>query len=210
MSSRSDARKQAAADALKEWRSVADMPGTHLYWRTVGKYLYDIVSDTTTLATAQFKMAGAATLSIDADGRRAEYESRRLGPWLPGPFAIYGRRALVNTATGAAAIEKRGHHVDRKAAGTLMLPGQGTFRFPVEGAQREYAVMSAIDESGSVVAKYRFRDPVPTMTPWGSSKLEGAEVVIAPDLHTSTESILLLVALSTEWLWSFFVRTGGG
>lgn len=210
MSSRSDAKRRAEAGAQREWQSVGDLPGTHLFWRMAGKDFYEIVSKIATLATVQLKMAGVSGISINSDGRRAVYESRRLGPWLPGPFGIYSSRALVNTATGVVAVQKKGHHINLRAKGTLTLPGRGTLRFPVQGARREYAVMSAVDESGLPLVKYRFSDPVPTRTAWGLSKLEGAEVVIAPDLRTSIESMLLLIALSTEWLWSYFVKTGGG
>ena len=163
------------------------------------------------LATVQLKMAGVSGISINSDGRRAVYGSPVVsvrGCQVRSVSTAAGR--LVNTATGVVAVQKKGHHINLRAKGTLTLPGRGTLRFPVQGARREYAVMSAVDESGLPLVKYRFSDPVPTRTAWGLSKLEGAEVVIAPDLRTSIESMLLLIALSTEWLWSYFVKTGGG
>jgi len=210
MASRRKSRRQGDSESEREWQCFPDLPGAHLVWRMAGKNLYNIDSDTTTLATVRFKMSGVSAVSVTADGHYADFESRPSGLSLPGPFGIFGNRTLIKCSTGEVVAEKNGHHKNRRANGTLTLVGLGEFHFPVVGSGRDHAVMSAVGESGSTLVKYRYEDPELKRTSWGASPLEGVQVAVAPYPYVEIESTLLLVALSTEWLRSYFISTGGG
>jgi hypothetical protein len=142
-----------SSDDDQNWGQIAHLPGFHLSWNLSshlrrGISLYELKSATSaggTVATVEKNRRNFLT-AITRDGRRTEYDCRNLsGSWW--------RRweetpVFVNLNTGKTAATRSGSHWGHKASGILTLPSLGQFRFPVTGANRENAVMSAIDESG--------------------------------------------------------------
>jgi len=49
----------------------------------------------------------------------------------------------------------RGKHFNRVAGGEIRIPDQGWLRFPVRTTDPANAVMTAVDEAGNRVARYR-------------------------------------------------------
>jgi DivIVA domain-containing protein len=75
-----------------------------------------------------------------------------------------------------------------QAAGYIKFPGHRWLRFPVQGHRRAHAIMTAVDQAGNEVARYR---------------LNGRTVQIT--VHQElTDELTLAIALSAPWLHSCF------
>jgi hypothetical protein len=167
-------RKQYEADCEARWRGVAELPGTHL-------------------CRAERKITG---------GHGETLLTRR---WRELTFAtsqvlqIGGRGAKVDVVSGAGdpVLWVRGYHLDRKAAGIVLLPGRRCFVFPVKGTWQLNAVMTGVDESDTEVLWFR------------KMGLIAHEVVVSPGCDSTTE-ILCIVELVTPWLSSYFQSESGG
>jgi hypothetical protein len=204
---RSNTRREASRDAFRAWREFVNLPGARIVWRRQEKDKFELRSNDSSVATAQLARDGVLSkLSIDIDGRRVDYELRRLRCW----WQRAGAPVLVECGSGRPApITKLGHHFDGSDRGTITLPGHGTFRFPVQGTMLFDAVMSAVDESGKPQLHYRVGDPSLAVKHW-QRNLDSIEVVIAPELDMRMDSVLLLIASSTSWLRTYFETAGSG
>ena len=188
------------------WK-FANLPGARIVWKRQAKDRYELRLHDSSVAIAQLGPGGALSkLSIDIEGRRVDYELRRLRHWWQrgsGPV-------LVECTSGRPApITELGRHFNESDGGTITLPGHGTFRFSVHGTNLFDAVMSAVDESGKPQLRYRVGDPVLAGKHW-ERNLDSFEVVIAPELDMRMDAVLLLVASSTSWLRTYFETAGGG
>jgi DivIVA domain-containing protein len=75
-----------------------------------------------------------------------------------------------------------------QADGYIKFPGHRWLRFPVQGHRRKHAIMTAVDQAGNEIARYR---------------LNGRTVQIT--VHQKlTDELTLAVALSAPWLHSRF------
>jgi hypothetical protein len=75
----------------------------------------------------------------------------------------------------------------RQVAGSyIKFPDQRWLRFPVRGTSRGNAIMTAVDQAGNKVARYRFTGA-------------GKEIAVHPD-HRLTEELALVIAVSATWI----------
>ena len=198
---------EEALDAFQEWQGFASLPGIRIIWKRQAKNRFELVAHDSSVATAQLGSHGALlTLSIDVEGRRVSYERRRLRPWWQRGGATF----LVESTSGRPApITKTGHHFDLKANGTITVPGHGTFRFPVKGTNLFDAVMSGVDDFGKSQLHYRGGDASLAVKHW-ERNLDSIEVSIAPEFQMKMDTVLLLIAVSTPWLCTYFEISGSG
>jgi hypothetical protein len=201
---KSEAVLQPLREARQQWERLASLPGTRVVWKWQPKNQYELTINDTRLATVQLGfIGGVKDLSIEVYERRFDYECRRFWRrWQAG-----GASELVEVASGRPAFITTGAHMDRHAGGTIELPGQGTFEFPVQGTCLVDAVMSAIDESGKSHLQYRIGDY--KLAKKTGHRLDSLEVVIAPECQMRMESVLLLIAASSNWLHTYFGSKGG-
>ena len=198
---------EAFREAYQEWARFASLPGTRVVWKRQGKNQYELFANDRCLATVQLDAfyGVVKTLSINVDERRVDYERRRLRRrWQRG-----GAPELVEVTASRPALIIRGGHGNHRADGTIELPGHGTFGFPVRGTDWVVAVMSAVDESGKSQLQYRIGDSKLAVKTW-QRNLDSLEVVIAPECQMAMESVLLLIAVSSSWLRSYFEESGSG
>lgn len=92
-------------------------------------------------------------------------------------------------------------HLERDPGGWVAFPGQRWLRFPVRGTGRSNAIMTAVDQSGGQVARYRIASPRVLMQ-WGA-----IEITVHPDQRLNDELILTL-ALTAPWVNSYFDSSG--
>jgi hypothetical protein len=127
---------------------------------------------------------------------------------LPGKRDSTVRQLLDET--GIPVLYTGGLHIDRGAGGYIKFPGQGWLRFPVRrplrfartSARRSNAIMTAVDQAGNKVARYR-------VAPNGTGFRERVEITVHPDQQLTNE-LTLAIALSAPWLRSYFKSSGGG
>jgi DivIVA domain-containing protein len=113
-----------------------------------------------------------------------------------------GLRMLADE-NGLPVLYTAGTHQDGLPLAFVMFPSRRWMRFPVRGTGRSDAIMTAVDQDGGQVARYRIaRSGV--LHGWNS-----IEVIIHPDRRL-TDELALAVAVTAPWISSFFQSSGGG
>jgi hypothetical protein len=104
--------------------------------------------------------------------------------------------------TGTPILYSHGSNFYRRAYARITFPDQRWLRFLVRGTSRKNAVMTAVDQAGNKVARYRDTRLMPAGT---------VEITVHPDRQL-TDELVLAVAVSAPWLVSYFVNPswGGG
>lgn len=108
-----------------------------------------------------------------------------------------GVREVVDE-TGTPILYLSGMNFDRRACARITFPDQRWLRFLIRGTKRATAVMTAMDQAGNKVARYRNagRRLHPGQT---------VEIAVHPDREL-TDELILAIALSTPWLAGYFYR----
>ena len=206
--------EQECTDA---WRGFGQQRGTRLSWVRTGTLRSELrTAEQQPVVTVR---SGLPT-TLTAGGRT--FTRRRLSrsSWpgiaetisrgLPGAQTHMLNRQADNRdslrqlldETGAPVLYTGGVHIDRGAGGYIKFPGQRWLRFPVRGTKRANAIMTAVDQEGNKVARYRL-----ARNRTGSR--ETAEIAVHPDQQITNE-LALAIALSAPWLRSYFRSSGGG
>jgi hypothetical protein len=97
-----------------------------------------------------------------------------------------------------------GQNFDHRAGTYIRLAGGRWFQFPVRGRNCRTAIMTALDQDGNKAALYRMvradgKFPAPRQ----------AEITVHPD-QGITDELLLVLAVSAPWLWTYLLRDSGG
>jgi hypothetical protein len=83
----------------------------------------------------------------------------------------------------------------------IRFPDRRYLRFPVWGAFKVHAIMTAVDQDGNEVAQYR--------VPSRHLFRQKVEIAVHPDWEL-TDELVLVIAISAPWLHSYFLIEGGG
>ena len=109
--------------------------------------------------------------------------------------------------TGTPILYTAGDHFNWRACACIMFPDQRWLRFLVRGTLRTNAIMTAVDQAGSRVARYRFIDKSGQPKKlWSPSSVE---IIVHPG-RKLTDELALALALSADWLGPYFERPRGG
>jgi DivIVA domain-containing protein len=215
-------RKDYSQEYRKAWHDFDQQPGTHLLWATWRNNLRTMEKET----IASLSFTGR---SVTLSAARRKFTLRAISakqPPLPGVDAIAARsfrdfeghfaaettgsqnwRALGVTElvddAGAAVLYTSGRHFNRKAAASISFPDRRWLRFPVRGTGGANAIMTAVDEAGNSVARYRLIGPgfIPN--------LRNVEISVHPGWEL-TDELVLAIAISAPWLGLHFAAEGGG
>jgi len=133
-----------------------------------------------------------ARVSGDAFGHFTKTLDGRTQPW----------RSTVKVEeladeTGMPALYTSGQNLNLRAHASIMFPDQRRLRFLVRGTGRSNAVMTAVDQIGKSVARYRIIDK------------KSMEIAVNPGWKL-TDELTLAIAISAPWLDSYFQRPEGG
>ena len=102
--------------------------------------------------------------------------------------------------TGASILYASGQNYNFSAGACITFPDQRWLKFPVRGTEWKNAIMTAVDQDGNKVARYRYQ-----ALPDGHAN----EITVHPGRQLTTELVLALV-ISSPWLDSYFTSSGGG
>lgn len=215
------ARRRMSAELQDEvesdWQNFPNLPGRHLTVKKAGRGSWELVNDVNgavvvTSRQKRFRPEQMFTYHRAFTYQGRTYKWRRLGKKELATNSQSGKNLvwpasmdLVNVATGVAVLRSDGHHFDRRAGARVYLTGRGELSFPVRGRTGTRALMSAVDESGNTLIQYR-------ISSWerkGIFPCPVTEVVLCP-IASTIPQIELLVAVSSKWLFNYFVRSGGG
>lgn len=110
-------------------------------------------------------------------------------------------RELVNE-TGMPVLHLSGRNFDHRACARVTFPDQRWLRFLVRGTKRANAIMTAVDQAGNKVARYR--DTSRRFHPG-----QTVEIAVHPG-RKLTDELILAIALSPGWLAGYFDSPSGG
>jgi DivIVA domain-containing protein len=214
---------QEYADA---WRDFGQQPGARLSWVRTGTMRRELrTADQQTVVSFRYAAIAANWPSptsivgnhrLSAGGRTFTLKRVTVSAW-PGIARTISRDRLgtdrnlhhqtddrdpflrqLLDETRIAVLYRGGKHIERNAGSYIKFPGHRWLRFPVRGTKRANAIMTAVDQAGNKVARYRFA---------GSRKT--IEIAVHPD-HRLTEELALTIAVSAPWIGDYFSREGGG
>jgi hypothetical protein len=121
----------------------------------------------------------------------------------PGYFARQGLRLTELADEGGMPIlYTSDRHYDLSADACITFPDQRCLRFPVRGTRPANAIMTAVDQAGNKVARYR-------ITHRGLFAGMTVEIAVHPDRALSNELVLAL-AISAPWISSYFRGPSAG
>ena len=128
--------------------------------------------------------------------------ARRLESSRPQDLAHVPVRELVDEA-GIPILYTSGLHVYEQAGACITFGEQRWLRFPVRGTQRTNAIMTAVDQAGNKIARYRLVG--------GKRRWKEIEITMHVGQLLADE-LVLAIALSAPWLSSYFSHPpeGGG
>jgi hypothetical protein len=206
------------------WLACGGLPGTRLQWVRTGPLRSELQAEGRQVSasvrrrppwTGWSGQAGVVRVGGQAFTSQRVSRSAR-----PGTAAKFGAgfpaagdpersgkdshaRVLVDQF-GLPVLCSGGQNFDHRAGAYIRLPGGRWFQFPVRGPNRGNATMTALDQNGNKVALYRM-----VRTGGGSTATRQVEVAVHPD-QGITDELLLVLAVSAPWLWTYFLRDGGG
>ena len=189
------------------WRNFGQLPGTHLWWGRAGmfrKALY--TEEQQILASVWGSSLEIVSPKVSAGGRSFTFTSRARhheNPPKTWTRAQFGRWVGLVDETGIPVLYTNGNNFGGRASASIMFPDQRWLRFLVRGTQKANAIMTAVDQAGNRVARYRLADKRKTLFGLSSS----VEIAVNPGWKLTDELALALV-ISAKWLQPYFARSG--
>ena len=115
--------------------------------------------------------------------------------------------------TGTPILYTSGRHLSCQAGACITFPDQRWLRFPVRGTGfgsegKKTAIMTAVDQAGNKIARYRIIGKVRTIVPepiWRPT----VEITVHPG-QPLTDELVLAIAVSATWLVAYFHPAEGG
>jgi DivIVA domain-containing protein len=136
---------------------------------------------------------------LDPDTPRGQKRQAKASSQKPGRSDRFKVKEFRDE-TGTPVLYTSGMHFNGSAEGCITFPDQRWLRFPVRCTRRANAIMTAVDQDGKKVARYRV-----TGWLWATTM----EVTVHPDWKL-TDELVLAILISAPWLPYYFIREGGG
>jgi hypothetical protein len=182
--------RQLTDDRQADWQRVSVLPGARL---TLTRSKPGYVSTVTDGFGEALLTRRRSTISL-ATGHALRVKTSFGGYSSPTMRGDYHRK-VTDAATGDPVLWTKGAHVDGKAGGHVLFPGQRYLVFPVSGTRPGNAVMTAVGESGTTLLWVRRIAP------------RKYEIVVSPDCHLTAE-MLCAIDLTANWLHYYFALPG--
>jgi hypothetical protein len=196
--SRQASRAYFASQCENAWRNFGQQPGTHL---RVGGTLREELR-TAEQQTLVHRASVRDAWHVRANGRRFKLTSRAR-PHEPPP-KTWSNPSSTNWSglvdeTGMPILYTSGSNFRCRASASIMFADQRWLRFLVRGTRKANAIMTAVDQAETRVARYRISRS-------GLSK--SVEIIVHPD-RKLTDELAVALAISARWLERYFA-TGEG
>jgi hypothetical protein len=208
-------RRDKRRDYEEAWRDFGQQPGTRLssVWTGIGRRELRTAEQQTIAAVRDGWLGWPRTLS--AGGRTFTLKPVLKSSWLDiaGTISSYQPGKPAHTLADGQAPEKddclrqlideTGRPILYTAGiprgpggGYIKFPGHRWLQFPVRGTRRAHAIMTAVDQAGNKVARYRLAYTQPGA--WRK-----VEITVHPG-QTLTDELTLAITLSAPWLYQRF------
>jgi hypothetical protein len=208
------------------WLDFGQQPGTRLWWGRAGGLMALRTAEQQTLVSVRglwketysaggksftlkrtsagsSSSPGVAELRADAArdnfGHFAKTWSGQTQPTSAGP----GSEELADD-TGTPILYTSGRNFNCRAYARIMFADQRWLRFLVRGTRRANAIMTAVDQAGNRIARYRIIDKgldPGRKTSYGLSK--SVEIMVHPGCEL-TDELAVAIVISAPWLRSYF------
>lgn len=194
-----------------EVQTIASMRGpTSVIWGSPQGQ--DITVSTGGKSFALRKISTARSSPLDVRETAARISRDSQGHFAAKTTGSQKRRALrlreLVDETGTPILYSSGSHFALNEGGphsvagaSISFPGQRWLRFPVRGTRRADAIMTAVDEAGNSVVRYR-------IIPTSFFRRNIVEIAVHPDWML-TDELVLAIAISAPWISSYFASAGG-
>lgn len=203
------ADQQTIASVRDRWYSTAGTGGMRLTFRATVRgrsspLVAEIAASTRRDEHGRFLASnvklGERVQALDAEDAYLS-PARRVSLYFNGgPVRI---RELADDA-GLPVLYTSGENFRYRAWARITFPDRRWLKFLVRGTEPDNAIMTAVDQDGTKVARYRApgKDP--------EHPRDEVEITVHPDLEL-TDELVLAVAVSAPWLRTYFYKpTGGG
>ena len=209
------------------WRDFGQLPGTRLWFGKAARGLIELrTAEQQTLAVRDSRSetfsAGGRSFALQRTSA-AESSSPAVAAFLARaaraeaghyaentPIRIRPDKSVLGLAdeTGKPILYTTGRNYNWRACACILFPDLRRLRFLVRGTREDNAIMTAVDQAGNRVARYRAIDKSGRqIRPW--SRASPWEIIVHPD-HKLTDELALALALSASWLGSYFEHPQGG
>jgi hypothetical protein len=214
--SRRDQRKRRRDLCDATWQAFPDLGGTHWTIRlTAVRWVLATRDGEKLLATindpAPWSIRGKVLRSVSdvriADGPvyRSQWRRRSWFRW---------ERFFVDAESGAHCLKLVGRHLAHNASGTVHVFGEPSpteagahvWRFPVAETKAKNALMTAVDDLGNTIMRFRRTPELKAMAGLGSrivSDDAGIDVCLSPGLKPNPQ-LLLIAAVASPWMITYF------
>jgi hypothetical protein len=152
-----------------------------------------------------------AANTMSSQGQQTEIIGRTLSRAQRSFGKALDLKELVDATGIPGVLYASGRNFGYRAAASITFPGRRWLRFLVRGNERWNAIMTAVDQAGNRVARYRIiSGPGFRIGRNAAYGLGNVEIALHPGWKL-TEERVLAVAISAPWLHSYFsVESGGG
>ena len=215
------------------WRDFGQRPGTHLRFGKAARGLAELrTAEQQTLASVR----GSRNKTFSAGGRSftlqptsaaessspavAEFRARATRD----DFGHYEKKTRIQTIltnlfesdirvrgladeTGTPVLHIAGRNFDWRAGACILFADKRWLRFPVRGTDRANAVMTAVDQARNRIALYRLADKSGQQKEFW--RRGSVEIIVHPG-RKLTDELALTLALSADWLRSYFDQPSAG
>lgn len=223
--SRRAVREHFSEECMKAWHDFDQQPGVCLRWGWVGKNCRELhTMDMQTIASVK---GLGRTVTVSTGRKNFTLKKTSTARWSsPGIAEIIARtsrdyeghfavkkagipswealdlRELADE-TGKPILYASGRNFYRRAYASISSPDQRWLRFLVRGTESWKAIMTAVDQAGNRVARYRIGG-------WyGTLNRSIVEITVHPGWEL-TDALVLAIAISAPWLGSYFSEPAGG
>jgi hypothetical protein len=213
-------REDFSGECAGAWNAFGQLPGVHLRWGRVGGGCSELrTAEGEAIASLQDRR-GSERMTASIGGR--SFSFRKTGPASPpspgtaeiaarsfrdirGHFAEAkhsrqqpaARIAELTDEAGTPILYVRGRHDFERAGASITFPDQRWLRFLVRGTERANAIMTALDQAGNNVARYRI------IQNGFKREKTSVEITVRPGRQL-TDDLVLAIAISAPWLRPYF------
>jgi hypothetical protein len=206
------------------WRDFGQVPGTRLWWGKAARGLTELrTAEQQTLASVRriwsetFSAGGRSFTLQRPSGSSSPAVAELLARAVRAEAGHYAENTRIRNVlrgvrgladeTGTPILYTAGSNYNGRACACVLFPDLRWLRFLVRGSRQDNAIMTAVDQAGNRVARYRKIDKSGRQVKPGSRS--SVEIIVHPRQKLTGE-LALALALSVDWLGSYFDRPGGG
>jgi hypothetical protein len=215
------------------WRDFGQLSGTHLWFGKAARGLSELrTAEPQILASIRgvldktFSAGGKSFTLQRTYAAESPVVAELLADAVRDHFGHYARNTPIRTIqtdlgwklpgragglvdeTGTPSLYTAGHNYKWRACACIVFPDRWRLRFLVRGSVLGNAIMTAVDQAGNRVARYRYGRFDRSKRKVQRSP-DSVEIIVHPD-RKLTDELALALALSAGWLEQYFVRPQGG